>query len=114
MAVGQPAGRYSARHTPWSQNAPAAHCALVEHSGWHVALMQRKAVPQSESHKHCAVIGAASLQTPLVQVCPRAQSLVPAHALWHCPATHWRPWPQAVSFWQSTTLAVPQVDPPFS
>ena len=59
--------------------------------------MQRNDAPQSVSHRHCAVIGAASVQAPLAQLCPSAQSVVVAHAAWHWPAAHTRPCPQAVS-----------------
>ena len=90
----------------------APHCVLVEHNGWQVASMQRKATPQSVSHKHCAVIGEASLQTPFEQAWPSAQSVVDPQVAWHWPPVHTRPWPHAVSFEQSTTVAVPQVVPP--
>jgi hypothetical protein len=73
--------------------------------------MQRKATPQSLSHKHCAVIGAASLHTPFEQDWPSAQSAVEPQVAWHWPPLHTRPCPQAVSFEQRTTVEVPQVEP---
>jgi hypothetical protein len=42
--------------------------------------MQRNEAPQSESHRHGAVVGAVSVQAPLAQLCPSAQSVVVAHA----------------------------------
>ena len=91
----------------------APHCASVAQSGWQLALMQRNEAPQSESQRHCAVVGAVSVQAPLAQLCPIGQSLVVAQAAWHWPPAQTRLWPQAVSSLQSTTLAVPQLDPPF-
>ena len=76
--------------------------------------MQRKEAPQSESHRHCAVIGAVSVQAPDAQLCPSGQSVDVAQAAWHCPATHTRLWPHAVSSLQRTRLPVPQLAPPFS
>jgi len=74
--------------------------------------MQRNEAPQSLSHKHCAVVGAASVHAPLLHAWPSAQSVVVAHAECHCPPTQMRPWPHAVSLLQRTTELVPQVLPP--
>jgi len=52
--------------------------------------MQRNEAPQSVSHKHCAVAGDVSVQAPLTHDWPSAQSVVVAHAAWHCPATQTR------------------------
>ena len=52
--------------------------------------MHRNETPQSESQRHCAVIGAVSLHAPLTHDWPSGQSVVVAHAAWHCPPAQTR------------------------
>jgi hypothetical protein len=93
---------------------PAPHCELEPHSAWQVALMQRNAVPQSESNVHCATAGFEGVtQKPLVQLSPTPQVELVRHAAWHEPLRQDRPDPHCASFWHSTSPESPHVLVPF-
>jgi hypothetical protein len=91
---------------------PVPHWALLAHSGWQTALMQRVAVPQSVSNTHCAVAWRAGVaQVPAVHSSPMPQLALVVQVAWHLPPLHTRPEPHCTFTVQSTSAESPQVGP---